>query len=229
MSIQKKYNIALIISLVIHISGLAGMLLGYEEFFAAYTPVNMLIMFLLLIWTQQKPGKHFLMFVITCFLVGYSAEYIGVHTGFLFGSYRYGNILGISFKNIPLIIGLNWFIIIYCCGTAIQLFTSVVEKRLQPEQIPAYKKWSIASLIIDGALLAVFFDWVMEPVAIHLGFWVWAGDGAIPMLNYISWFVISALLLSLFSLFSFHKKNTFAVYLLMIQCMFFLVLRTFLL
>ncbi|MFT3949655.1 MAG: carotenoid biosynthesis protein [Agriterribacter sp.] len=186
-------------------------------------------MFLLLIWTRQKPGKHFLLFVIACFFVGYSTEYIGVHTGALFGVYTYGNVLGMPFKDIPLIIGVNWFIIIYCCGTAIQAVTSFVEKRLQPEQIPAYKKWSIASVIIDGALLAVFFDWVMEPVAIHLGFWTWDGDGSIPMLNYISWFVISMLLLSLFSMLSFHKKNTFAVYLLMIQFMFFLVLRTFLL
>lgn len=228
MTLQKKYNIAFTISLVIHISGLAGILWGNKAAFAAYTPLNLLIMFLLLLWTGGNPGRQFFLFIATCFLVGYFAEYIGVHTGALFGSYTYGNVLGPQFKNIPLIIGVSWFIVIYCAGTSIQLFSSAIQKRLMPEQQHNYKKWSIASVITDGALLAVFFDWVMEPVATHLGFWAWHGDGSVPMLNYISWFGVSVLLLSLFSALSFDKKNKFAFYLLLIQLLFFLVLRTFL-
>lgn len=228
MPVQKKYDIALIIALVIHISGLLGMLWGNTTAFAAYTPVNLAIMFLLLIWTQEKPNGHFLLFIAICLLTGYFAEYAGVHTGVLFGEYSYGAVLGPQYKNIPLIIGVNWFIVMYCAGTTIQLLTDAVEKRLIPEQRKSYRKWGIASVIVDGALLATFFDWVMEPVAVHLGFWTWT-NGTIPMLNYISWFCISAILLLLFSMLSFHKKNKFAFYLLLIQCMFFLLLRTFLL
>ncbi|PVD52075.1 carotenoid biosynthesis protein [Terrimonas sp.] len=228
MLIRKKYNIAFIISLVIHISGLAGMLWGNRQLFATYTPANLLIMFLLLLWTQEKINKPFIFFMLACLFSGYFVEYIGVHTGLLFGNYTYGKVLGSQLSNIPLIIGINWFIVMYCCGTVIQLVTEALKKRLPDEQLQAYKKWSIASVIIDGALLAVFFDWVMEPVAVKLGFWTWAGDGSIPMLNYISWFGVSVILLSLFSLLPFHKKNIFALYLLMIQLMFFLVLRTLL-
>jgi len=68
----------------------------------------------------------------------------------------------------------------------------------------------------------------MEPVAIKLGYWKWLGNGAIPMLNYISWFGVSAVLMLVFRLLSFEKTNQFAVNLLLIQFMFFLILRTIL-
>lgn len=229
MLIQKRYSIALAVALIIHIAGLSGILWGNAEAFAAYTPANLLIMFLLLVWTQEKPGKPFFLFVAICFIMGWLVEYAGVHTNLIFGEYHYGKVLGPQYKNIPLIIGVNWFIVIYCAGTTIQLLSRAVEKRLMPEQRVSYKKWSIASVIIDGALLAVFFDWVMEPVAVQLGFWQWGGNGSIPVLNYISWFAVSAVLLSLFPALPFHKKNIFAFYLLLIQLMFFLLLRTFIL
>ena len=38
------------------------------------------------------------------------------------------------------------------------------------------------SVIIDGATLAVFFDWLMEPVAVKLGYWTWNGDGIDPLI-----------------------------------------------
>ncbi|MGL6269759.1 MAG: carotenoid biosynthesis protein [Chitinophagaceae bacterium] len=83
-------------------------------------------------------------------------------------------------------------------------------------------------LIFSGALLAVFFDWVMEPVAVRLGFWTWAGDGKIPILNYLSWFYISTFLLLIFRFFNIKPDNIFAVNLFLIQLLFFLLLRIFL-
>ncbi len=84
------------------------------------------------------------------------------------------------------------------------------------------------SIIVDGASLAVLFDWLMEPVAVKLGFWTWHGDGTIPLYNYICWFIISILLLTIFHFSKFDKKNKFAINLLLIQSLFFLILRTFL-
>lgn len=84
------------------------------------------------------------------------------------------------------------------------------------------------SIVMDGATLAVVFDWLIEPVAVKLGYWTWLGNGQIPMFNYISWFVISMLLLLIFHVLPFQKQNKFAVNLLLIQAMFFLLLRTFL-
>ena len=84
------------------------------------------------------------------------------------------------------------------------------------------------SLIADGATLAVLFDWLIEPVAVKLGYWQWNGDGSIPLYNYICWVTISVLLLGIFHYLKFNKRNKFAINLLLIQMMFFLLLRTFL-
>ncbi len=82
------------------------------------------------------------------------------------------------------------------------------------------------SVIVDGATLAVFFDWLMEPIAVQLGYWKW--NGAIPFYNYLCWFIVSVVLLGAFQFSLFNKQNKFAVHLLMIQVMFFLLLKTFL-
>ena len=83
------------------------------------------------------------------------------------------------------------------------------------------------SFIVDATLLTVFFDWIMEPVAIKLGYWQWQGN-AVPFYNYISWAIISVLLLAVFKKLNTGRRNIFAVHLFIIQVLFFLVLRTFL-
>jgi putative membrane protein len=76
-------------------------------------------------------------------------------------------------------------------------------------------------VIVDGALMATAFDWIMEPAAIKLGFWSWTG-GEVPLLNYLTWFMVSLFILSIFSLVK-PKPHHFAVNLLLIQAAFFLI------
>jgi putative membrane protein len=77
-------------------------------------------------------------------------------------------------------------------------------------------------------MLATFFDMILEPVAVKLGYWKWLGNGSIPATNYLCWFLISALLITVFRLLRFSKHNQFAVHLLIIEMLFFAALRTFL-
>ena len=60
------------------------------------------------------------------------------------------------------------------------------------------------------------------------GYWQWLGNGEIPLYNYVCWFAISIILLFIFQHLQFSRQNKFAVNLLLIQAMFFLLLRTFL-
>jgi putative membrane protein len=129
-------------------------------------------------------------------------------------------------KKVPLIIGINWFIVMYCCGTALHLLLHRMATALGSQAIPN-KTLQKASLIIDSATLAVVYDWLIEPVAVKLGFWQWAG-GDIPLYNYACWFFVSLLLMLLFHNLPLGKPNKFAVHLLLIQMMFFLLLRSFL-
>lgn len=223
-----KFEIATAIAILFHTIGLVGLLFFDQSFFLAATPFNLLLSFTLLVWTQTGKNIQFFLFFVTCFVLGIIVEVIGVNTGILFGDYAYGNVLGPAVKGVPVLIGVNWFLIVYCCGISIHtlLMKAIIRVAADTGKTPMTLK--ALSVIIDGATLAVFFDWLMEPVAVKLGYWVWNGDGSIPMLNYICWFVISLLMLAVFHFAKFNKQNKFAVNLLLVQLMFFLLLRTFL-
>ena len=221
-----KQQIATAIAVLFHCIGLVGILLYDAALFASLTPMNLLLSAGLLIFTQSEKNKDFFLFLLICYIVGFGVEYIGVNYQLLFGEYRYLPAMGLQVGNVPLVIGVNWFIMMYCCGVTIQHFLNFMWNKLKDENEPRRTNVGFLSVVIDGALLATFFDWVMEPIAVKLGYWLWLGDGSIPLLNYLSWFGVSALLMLLFRLLSFPKQNQFAVNLLLIQFMFFLILRT---
>jgi len=222
-----KYQIATAIAILFHLIGLSGILFFNMDFFVHSTPFNLLLMLVLLIWTQAKKNHWFWIFLIACFITGIGVEMVGVNTGILFGNYRYGDVLGSQLKNVPLLIGVNWFIIIYCIGISIHTLLMRIIKSLPADANPRFATLKILSVTVDGATLAVIFDWLMEPVAVKLDYWHWSGDGSVPPYNYICWFLVSILLLVIFHFCKFEKQNKFAVNLLLIQVMFFLVLRTF--
>jgi putative membrane protein len=160
-------------------------------------------------------------------VTGIVVEIIGVNTALLFGEYSYGKVLGVQFKNVPLIIGINWFIVMYCCGISTHSLLKKALSKIPQEVVTTPKSIKAISVIIDGATIAVFLDWIMEPVAVKLGYWQWKTE-AIPFYNYLCWFIISIGLLTVFHFCNFNKQNKFAIHLLLIQAMFFLLLRTFL-
>ena len=222
------FQIATCIAIVFHGIGLTGILFFDNTFFIKATPFNLLLSGALLVWTQKEKNKYFYFFAaITC-TAGFAAEVIGVNTGLLFGDYNYGKVLGLQWQNVPLVIGVNWFIVLYCCGISIHTFlTKLIDRvAVRTKTPPAILK--AMSVIADGATLAFFFDWLIEPVAVKLGYWHWLGNGSIPLYNYLCWITISALLLTVFHFCKFNKQNKFAINLLLIQFMFFLLLRTFL-
>lgn len=222
-----KYQVATFIAILFHLIGLTGILFSNNDFFVRSTPMNLLLMFGLLIWTQSTKNLPFYIFIGACFVVGVSVEVIGVNTGMLFGNYEYGGVLGPQLMKVPLLIGINWFIIIYCSGITIQtLLAKLGGENISEERSRKVNALKFLSVIVDGASLAVLFDWLMEPVAVKLNYWQWKGD--IPVYNYICWFFVSVLLLLVFRLCKFEKQNKFAVNLLLVQFMFFLLLRTFL-
>jgi putative membrane protein len=223
-----KYQAATAIAVLFHLIGITGILFFNRNFFVQATPLNLLLMLALLVWTQKEKNLSFFVFMVLVLIVGTSAEMIGVNTGNLFGNYRYGNVLGPGIMNVPLVIGVNWFIIIYCCGSCIHVLMRKIIGSIAVEPLKKPATIKALSVVFDGATLAVFFDWVMEPVAIKLGFWHWAADGTVPLFNYLSWLVLSMLLLVLFHFGNFNKENKFAVNLLLVQAMFFLLLRTLL-
>jgi putative membrane protein len=151
-------------------------------------------------------------------------EIIGVNTGLLFGDYQYGQVLGPKIYGVPFLIGLNWFVIVYCSGA---ILTQGVELLQQKINIKISGFASSIFVIIGGATIATCFDFIIEPVAVKLHFWSWK-NGQIPLFNYLCWFIISTILLGVKMYFKTIWINTFATSLFIIQALFFLMLNLFL-
>jgi bisanhydrobacterioruberin hydratase len=145
-----------------------------REFASALSPLMLLIIGIYVLYPEfKKYETSFFMYVIIVFFTTIAIEAVGTATGQIFGSYYYGDVLGLQLFNVPIIIGLNWVVVIL--GTT--YLASLITKN----------KFFLS--IIAG-LFAVIFDYFLEPNAVNLGYWTWQ-NGIIPLQNYIAWFFIT--------------------------------------
>ncbi|QKZ11889.1 carotenoid biosynthesis protein [Spirosoma sp. KUDC1026] len=187
-----------------YIAGTIGLQIpALATYFRPLTPVTLVLSLtvLLIYHTDWRPA--FVYYVILAILVGYFVELLGVKTGEIFGEYAYGEGLGIKLWDVPLVIGLNWLMLSYCCGSVCAQFP-----------LSVFQKIAVA------ASLMVLLDLFIEPVAIDLDFWTWFGR-PIPLQNYVAWWVISAILFTAWFNFPFNKANRLAKWLLLAQFGFF--------
>jgi putative membrane protein len=203
--------VSVFLAVLVHVAGAIGMSFFNRDLFVAFTPVNLLLMLLLLLWNEARIYRNLIKAFVAASLTGLISEMIGVHTGLLFGHYVYGSVLGGKIWGVPVLIGLNWFCIVYCSYVvALRVFKRIVNP-------------GIYTAILAG-LLATMFDWVMEPVAIKLGFWQWEG-GLIPVYNFFCWWAIATGVSYGFFLLRIKQDNVFAPILFFVQFIFFLMLR----
>lgn len=175
------------------------------------TPYVLFIGGLIIILPYTLTGKKRLLLWITfTFVFTLAAEIIGVNTGFIFGNYSYGNVLGPKLFGVPLIIGFNWVLVI--------LGAISISKNIVPGTV-------IRSLIT--AVLAVAFDLLLEPAAIKLGYWLWY-DGSVPVLNYAAWFLIAFTSSLFYFKFNAEDAGTVPVHYFLSQIIFFFLLNIFL-
>jgi len=137
---------------------------------------------------------------------------LGVQTGQIFGSYEYGPVLGWKVFDTPLMIGVNWAMLVYCAGVTVNHIAPMMNK---------IGKALLAAGMMTG------LDFFIEPVAIHYNFWQW-NEGAVPLQNYLAWFVIAFLLLLAFYQLMGRAKNKVGVILFILQFLFFAGLYLFL-
>jgi len=178
-------------------------------YFKLLTPLALLMNVLLLINFHENWSTKFILLSFFILLASFFAEVIGVNTGFFFGNYTYGKILGPKLFNTPIIIAFNWIMLVYCIYIIICMLN--IHTILQ---------------IITGALMLVIFDIVLEPSAINLGMWSW-DNNHIPLSNSITWFILSLIFLSVFKIFKITIKNNIALYILLYQFGLFIILLLF--
>jgi bisanhydrobacterioruberin hydratase len=197
--------------IILYTVGIIGSSLPFtHDFFIVLTPVILLLSFAMLLnfHTPVLDSKTSIVFIII-FLISFLAEVAGVRTGQIFGTYSYGRGLGLKLFNTPLLIGLNWVMLVYCTAAIL-------------EKIPV---GSIGKIAI-ASLLMVLYDLVMEQVAPPLDMWAFS-SGFAPLRNYISWFILAVIFHSLVRLTGIRLINRLAPLIFYCQAAFFIILFIF--
>jgi len=200
------YRISFVVLIIIYGVGLVGFLTIYRNIMIQLTPVTLLLSWLLVMLNHREWNRFFVLFMLSIMMGGFIAEVLGVETGLIFGQYTYGKTLGAKVFNVPLIIGVNWFILVYSSG----MITNLIKAN-----------WYWKALF--GALLMVLLDMSLEPVATAYDFWTWQNN-VIPVQNYISWFILSFMFHGIFQNLKLRSINRFAIVLFIIQWIFFMTL-----
>lgn len=133
---------------------------------------------------------------------------IGTNTGLLFGEYTYGPTLGIKLWNTPLMIAVNWYILVVGVGSVLSYF---------------HIKNNILAAAV-GASILTLLDLLIEPIAIKFDYWQW-NNISVPLQNYLAWWILAFLFVLIFRRLHFNKQNIVAVFLLAIQFLFFILLN----
>lgn len=175
-------------------------------FFVSLTPLNLLVSLGIMLYFHKNRTATFALSCMLMWLGGFLVELAGVQTGVIFGHYAYGDVLGIKIWETPLMIGINWLLLIYAIAT-----------------ILADKNWPIwQKAILVGAGMTLL-DVLIEPFAIRFGLWHWF-DAPVPVQNYVAWLITGSLMAAVFLYMnkSSLAKNDMSVVVLFSQFLFFL-------
>lgn len=200
------YWILLAIAIIFHMVGLVGIGMLKSPALLATTPLHLSLMFALLLVSYWPQRSSYFIWWPVAYMAGYAVEWVGVHTGWLFGEYQYSDVLGWEVSGVPLLIGVNWVVVI---TGAISLAWLINGNKLLTTAM--------------AATIATAFDWVIEPVCIRLNYWHWAGD-TVPLWNYACWWLVSFGMAWLWLALKI-VPNKFGLALFIIQLLFFIALR----
>ena len=196
---------------LINISGFFGVLSDQKDFFLSTSPFAILISFILLLLNHNFRQKGFATALISIIIIGFLVEFLGVNYDLFFGSYEYGNNLGYKIGGVPIIMSINWLVLIFLTGS----FT----EKIIPNSLPLK--------VIFASLLMVFIDIFLEICAPKLDYWKF-NEEIVPMSNYNSWFIISAICLYIYFRSIKDKEYKLSTNMLVIHLAFFGLLSVFL-
>ena len=205
MVIFNKQYLSIGIIWLFHFSGILGIIYSDPAWFIQATPLNLLISFILLLINTEGTLKTVFL-VLLFFSVGMGSEILGVQYGLIFGNYTYGSALGVQLMGVPLMIGVNWCILVFITGSIAQYFTK-----------------KMAFRILISVALMLFLDLVMEPVAPQLDFWTFE-SGLAGVQNYIGWTLVALPLQFIYHKSEIKVDEPFPFHLYLLQLLFFIIL-----
>jgi len=131
-------------------------------------------------------GRLTAAFFVLSAAISWGYEQVGVMTGLVFGAYHYTDYLGSKLGEVPLLIPLAWFMMIYPSYVTANL---LIEGR--PTGTPG-GAWRLVRLAAASAAVMTVWDLVVDPILSgpSVKAWVWENGGpyfGIPVQNYLGW------------------------------------------
>lgn len=159
---------------ILHVVGAAGTALGCADLLLPLTPLNLVVCAAIVMsfTGDESPWR----WSLTMFL-GFAIEVLGVATGWLFGDYSYGSGLGPKALEVPLLMGVLWWLLLLGTHHWAERMLTTGGRNASP----------IVRAAVAATLMTAL-DGAIEPVAIRAGWWTWH-DGAIPWTNYATWWI----------------------------------------
>jgi putative membrane protein len=179
-----------------------------------YTTDGLLLVIngLLFYFLYRRNGDgRLLIWLALAYVFTFAAEAVGVATGALFGDYAYGATMWWQWLGVPFVIALNWCALTLACN-------QVAMAALNTD-----RDHRIGAALLAGVLTALY-DVAIEPVAITLDYWQWAG-GTIPIQNYLMWALVAFLISLPLQLLRIRFRSPLLWVYLLAQLFFFLVLN----
>lgn len=168
------------------------------------TPVVIGVLAALTVWFWDAPAKNRVYLATTAIFIGMIAEIIGVNSCAIFGNYSYGPLLGLKIFGVPFLIGITWLLV-----------------TLSAWQIVSFSNLGKFAKIIIASGLVVMFDLVLEQFATAYSLWAWQ-DAVIPLKNYITWFLVGAIIIACYAYFAKQKlPSIFGASMLPLMALFF--------
>jgi len=197
-----------VIGLVIlfYVVGVIG-IAASQTLFITLFPFALVLSFLtMMLYDSSSSSSQALTCFSLIFLVSLALEIIGVNTHQIFGSYSYGEALGLKLLHTPLLIGLNWVMLVYSSA-------SLAQKLVKDN-------WS---QVIVASVFMVVYDFILEQVAPFLHMWSW-DQGVVPLKNYLDWFIIALLFQTILKRMRIKTNNPVASAIFVAQFIFFVAI-----
>ena len=192
---------------IFYLVGLVGIFIpASASFFIALTPFALLLSGFLLSLYHPDWSKKTVVAFLAIFITGFVVEFVGVNTGQIFGNYMYGKTLGYQIFNTPLMIGVNWLLMVY-------LTASVVE---------SFELTNVLKIVVSASLM-VLYDFVLELMAPRMDMWYWQNN-TVPLQNYVAWFALALAFQALLKVAKIKTRNPLALIILLTQFLFFVIL-----
>ena len=161
------------------------------------------------------------LFCITV-IVTYLMEWVGTHYGIPFGHYYYTDQLGSLLMDVPIVIPLQWFNMMYACYIMTNIILSGGKR--EGETIPSKSgEWTLSTafprMVVTSIIVGLFmvsWDFINDPYMVGLGSWVWTSPTeflglmlfGIPLSNFLGWVLTSAVTILLFELYAYRRGLT---------------------